>query len=143
MINLNELKKISDDKVVQDKQREIEDKKKRKQKFDHDYHFMVDNLEHRLRESARKGERRFSVGIFSIFGGGDFANITEELSKRIKPNLSVAFGDTITNSDIVFNMRGNFKRVFDYCRVQGLDPNVKYWTDGGGEDEGFEIIIEW
>lgn len=38
---------------------------------------------------------------------------------------------------------GNLKRVYKYVEKQGLNPEIEYWTDGCGQDEGFEIVVKW
>lgn len=58
-------------------------------------------------------------------------------------NYCVAWNKSIFEKDVIECMTGNFKRVYDYLVKEGLNPKVDYWTDGGGQDEGFELVIEW
>lgn len=142
MIQLNELTKITENKFQRDKEEQLRRERERTEKFEKEYWEAISNLEQRLIDAATDGKRKLSVAHFSAFSGG---NISEGLHKKRGSfgNYYVAWNKAIFESDVIENMQGNLKRVFDYLKENNLNPKVNYWTDGGRQDEGFELVIVW
>lgn len=142
MIQLNDLTKITENKSQRDKEEQLRRERERTEKFEKEYQEAISNLEQRLKDAATDGKRKLSVSHFSAFSGG---NISDELHKKRGSfgNYYVAWNKAIFESDVIENMQGNLKRVFDYLKENNLNPKVDYWTDGGGQDEGFELVVVW
>ncbi len=145
MITISELTKISDDKVVRDKQEEESRKQKFHEKFEKEYLDATLNLEERLRKAAAAGAKKLTVCTFTAYGHGEFKNLTDEFKEKMKQsgNLQSNWRKTIFPEDVKSCMIGNLKRVYDYVSGLNLNPVIEYWTDGGGQDEGFEVMIMW
>ncbi len=141
MIQLAELSKIADSKKERDEAARVLREKELNDKYEKEYQDAIFDLEKKLKDAATDGRRKLSVAHFSAFG----YNFSNELQKRrgSNGNFYVAWGTAIKPKDVIECMQGNFKRVFLYLFESGLNPDVEYWTDGGGMDEGFEIVIKW
>lgn len=142
MIQLAELSKIADSKKERDEAARLLREKELNEKYEKEYQDAIFDLEKKLKDAATDGKRKLSVAIFSAFS----YNFSDELKKRrgSHGNYYVAWKkNAIKPKDVIECMRGNFKRVFLYLLESGLNPVIEYWTDGGGMDEGFEIVIKW
>lgn len=142
MINLKELSKIVERKDEIEQEEKIRKEKERKERFEKEYQDAIKNLEERLVTAATDGKRKLSVAHFSAFSG---YNITDNLHKKRgnHGNYYCAWNKSIFESDVIENMSGNLKRVYDYLIENNLNPKIDYWTDGGGQDEGFELVVVW
>jgi hypothetical protein len=142
MIHLNELKEITENKFQRDKEEQLRIEKEINEKFENEYQEVISNLEQRLRDAATNGQRKLAVAHFSAFSGGNVSNLLHK-KRGNYGNYYVAWSKTIFESDVIENMQGNLKRVYDYLKENNLNPKVYYWTDGGGQDEGFELVVAW
>lgn len=142
MIQLNELSKIASGKAERDEQERLERERKYNEKQEKEYRDTIENLEQRLKNAALDGKNKLNIAHFSAFTGG---NVSDNLYKKRGSygNYYVAWNKAIFESDVIENMQGNLKRVYDYLQANNLKPKVNYWTDGGGMDEGFELVVEW
>lgn len=141
MIQLKELSKIVERKEEIDQEAKIKREKENKERCQKEYENAILNLEERLINAATMGRKSLSVAHFSAFSGG---NVSEKLHSKSKGgNYYVSWGKSIFGKDVIEHMEGNLKRVYDYLQENGLDPKIEYWTDGGGQDEGFELVIKW
>lgn len=142
MIQLNELSKIASEKAKRDEQERLEGERKYNVKQEKEYREAVENLEQRLKNAALDGKNKLRIVGFSAF---DSENVSNRLHKKrgSYENYYVAWNKTIFESDVIENMQGNLKRIYDYLQANNLKPKVNYWTDGGGVDEGFELVVEW
>lgn len=74
-------------------------------------------------------------------------SLTEEAAKQgknfIKIELDHTQGDLIYGGKDEKFLQRVGKRVFDYCKELGLNPQVKTYYDGLEEKEYFYIKIEW
>jgi Zn/Cd-binding protein ZinT len=142
MIQLNKLSKIASGKAERDEQERLEREREYNEKQEKQYQEVIENLEQRLKNAALDGKNQLEVAHFSAFTGG---NISDRLHKKRGSygNYYVAWNKAIFESDVIENMQGNLKRVYDYLQSNNLNPIVNYWTDGGGMDEGFELVVEW
>ena len=142
MIQLNELSKIASEKAERDKQDRLEQERKYNEKQEKEYQKAIENLEQRLKNAALDGKKKLQIAHFSAFNGG---NISDRLHKKRGDygNYYVAWNKVIFERDVIENMQGNLKRVYDYLQTNNLKPKVNYWTDGGGMDEGFELVVKW
>ena len=142
MIQLNELSKIASGKAERKEQERLERERKYNEKQEKEYQDVIVNLEQRLKDAALDGKNKLRVAHFSAFNDG---NVSDRLYKKRGSygNYYVAWNNTIFESDVIDNMQGNLKRVYDYLQTNNLNPKVNYWTDGCGMDEGFELVVEW
>lgn len=142
MIDLNQLSKIVERKSEIEQEEKLRREKERKEKYEKEYQDAIFNLEERLVTAATEGKRKLCVAHFSAFSG---YNISDELHKKRgnHGNYYVAWNKSIFESDVIENMSGNLKRVYDYLKENNLNPKIDYWTDGGGQDEGFELVVVW
>lgn len=146
MVTLEELRQITNDKH---KKFELERQKATKAEQDN-YEMMYQNiirdLSSKLKKAAADGNTQFLVHYFSAFGFGLNQTLSDEIKQKMRGsgNYFCAWRDKkITEKDVIEHMVGNFKRVYEYLKENELEPKIQYWTDGGGMDEGFEIIIRW
>jgi|AOAMet1_18_M0_10_1038524.scaffolds.fasta_scaffold13903_4 hypothetical protein len=142
MIQLNELSKIASGKAERDEQERLERERKYNEKQEKEYREAIENLEQRLKNAALDGKNKLRIAHFSAFTG---RNVSDRLHKKRGSygNYYVAWNKSVFESDVIENMQGNLKRVYDYLQANNLKPRVNYWTDGGGMDEGFELVVEW
>lgn len=142
MIKLKKLSKIVERKAEIEKEEQIRKEKKRNELFEEEYQDAIKNIEERLVATASEGKSKLSVAHFSAFSG---YNISDNLHKKIgnHGNYCCAWNKSIFESDVIENMSGNLKRVYDYLIENNLNPKIDYWTDGGGLDEGFELVVVW
>ena len=141
MINLNQLSKIVERKLEIEQEEHLRKEKLRQEKYEKEYQDAIFNLEERLITSAKEGKRKLCVAHFSAFS----YNILDELHKKRGNcrNYCVAWNNSIFESDVIQYMSGNLKRVYEYLKENNLNPKINYWTDGGGQDEGFELVVVW
>lgn len=142
MINLSELSKIVDTREERLEQEKLAAQLEYTDRQLEEYNTIISDLEKRLIAVAKSGQRKYPVAHFSAFTGN---NVSEKLySKRGNyGNYYCAWNKTIFQEDVIKYMSGNLKRVYDYLVDNKLNPIVEYWTDGGGMDEGFELVIKW
>lgn len=149
MITLDKLAKLANEEDERKRKAEIKRQEQLEYETNNIFHNIIDGLEQRLIDAATDGEHKLSVGCFSAFTSIRLANVTEELLRRRFnrgncANYGIAWNNnTIGVSDVIECMCGSLKKVYDFCLENGLNPQIDYWTDGGGQDEGFEIIIKW
>lgn len=143
MINLTELKKLSDTKADRDRDELIRQKREAYELEEAEYQEAISNLEQNLRNAANAGKRELKVAHFSAFKLGN-VNVTDEL-KKIRGNNGnyyVAWQNkTITERNVIDTMTGNLKRTYLYLKENHLNPSINYWTNE--RDEGFELIVSW
>lgn len=142
MIQLSELAKIAENKHQRDKEAQLRREREQSEKFEQEYQKAISNLEQRLKDAATDGKRKLTVAHFSAFFG---ENISDRLHKKRGSfgNYYVAWNKSIFESDVIENMQGNLKRVFEYLKENNLNPKIDYWIDGGGQDEGFQLVVVW
>lgn len=141
MIQLTELSKIADSKKERDEAARVLREKELNEKYEKEYQDATFDLEKKLKDAATDGRKSFAVAHFSAFS----YNVSDKLHKRrgTHGNYYVAWNKSIFEKDVIECMEGNLKRVYDYLKENNLNPKIQYWTDGGGQDEGFELVIKW
>lgn len=140
MITLKELQDISEG--VKNKKAAAlkEENRIYTEKQDIEYYGLMSELSLILKEAAMAGKTEKVVYQASAYSD----NFSSELYTRRKgANYYVSWGKSINQKDIIETMRGNFGRIYNRLIELGFTPVVKYWTDGCGIDEGFQIIIKW
>lgn len=142
MIQLNELSKIVSGKAERDEQERLEREQKYNEKQEREYQEVIENLEQRLKKAALDGKKKLIVAKFSAFNGG---NVSDRLHKKIGSHRSyyASWNEVIFESDVIENMQGNLKRVYDYLKINNLYPKVGYWLYKSGRDEGFSLVVKW
>lgn len=142
MITLKELSDITEIKAKFEKEEKIREEIEHKEKIEKQYQDVIRNLDRRLLSTALDGKRKLSVIEFSALS---YENISKDLDKKMGAyrNYYCAWGKTVFESDVLENMTGNFKRIYDYLKENNLNPKIDYWTDGGGYEEGFKLVVEW
>ncbi|MGL5717672.1 MAG: hypothetical protein ACRCX2_31965 [Paraclostridium sp.] len=126
---LNSLKLISDS-FESEQQKEFSKRiQEQEEKYNKQYSDIIENLEQRLFEEAREGKRKLYVGSFM----------------NLDRDFNYSFNKTLLNLNIeievIPNMSGNLKKIYDYLKEKGLNPELEYTTDY--YKEGFAIVIKW
>lgn len=148
MIDIKRLAEIADSKQAEDNKKYAEIKAEIELKKNEMFYSITDGLEAKLIELAKQGRREYTVletkhGISSID-----LNFNNLYSKGVPSNKSmhslIKDGD-ITIDEVIKNALpdGLFKRVYDWCIKNNLNPIVKYWDDGVGMYDGFGIYLKW
>lgn len=88
-----------------------------------------------------------SVRRFQVYHTLGMQDMDDELYKKVnrsgKGNAYCAWRDKVmTEQDILTNMKGVFRKVYEACEKMGLEPKTSHWWDGA-ENDGFEIYITW
>lgn len=145
MISITELAKLSNDKFAKEEQAMLLASKKELEDYNKRYHDLIDDLENKLKELAMNGVRTYTVARFSAFGYGINETVSNNLKLKVGShgNYYCAWNKSIFEKDVIEHMVGNLKRVYEYCDENSLKPRIRYWCDGGGMDEGFEVYVEW
>jgi hypothetical protein len=125
--------------------RRISPEKNRENDLAREFGMAILNLELKVAIAKDKGEEKMPVAHFSTSKYGE-NNARAELYNIIKDsgcgNFNYAWRQgIITEQDVKKYMDGNLKRCFDYCVDAGYTVKIEYWQDGGGRDEGFEVVI--
>ena len=145
MINLTELTKLSNDKLAREEQAKLLASEKELEKYEKIYHDAIDDLENKLKVCAINGKRSYTVATFTMFSYGINEIVFDELKRKVGShgNYYCAWNKSIFEKDVIEHMKGNLRRIYEYCNENSLNPKIRYWCDGGGMDEGFEVFIEW
>ena len=154
MISLKELREITFD---LDKKRETIKKgqsAEQKAKEEGIFKAATHNLGERLKKAALEKKKKyivFQVGHSGnqVYGNHDTLDNNFMMSEvRNKTSGSNLYYQIHVTKSITYEMMerwmiGAAKRIFDFCKESGLEPKLNYWTDGGGMDEGIQIVIDW
>lgn len=145
MIDITRHTEIADTAARQEAERKLLIEKEEQERLNYqlqkEFDLAVLSLDHRLLNAAQEGKRRLVVAHFSAWTG----SINPELHKKKEGygNYYCAWNKAVFVSDVIANMQGSLKMVYDYLVSLSLNPKIEYWTDGGGQDEGFQLVIVW
>ena len=117
-------------------------------------HEITEKLISKLKETANRGERKYTVLEASVFGnyskrdlryhhydyGKCWDNFGEVKNGSSNYNLC---RDKEFLKKVIEQSQGVFKAVYKYCNDLKLNPIVRPFDDGVGDDGGFGIYIEW
>ena len=117
-------------------------------------HEITEKLISKLKETANRGERKYTVLEASVFGnyskrdlryhhydyGKCWDRFGEIYSKASDYHLC---HDKEFLKKVIEQSQGVFKAVYKYCNDLKLNPIVRQFEDGVGDDGGFGIYIEW
>lgn len=134
--------------LANSKQRQIEEIEKnlteqKRKEFEAKIHKATDGLKEKLRKLAAEGERKYEV-YRGMYDGDFHPDLSKKLHASGSGNMYCAIRDKkISYDEVIENRMGAFKRIYDFCVKEGLDPQIRYSHDGGGMEEWFEIVIRW
>ena len=136
MITLKKLGEITDNKIKSDIAELNRIEQEKRNELEKEFIFYTENLEEGLLDAAQKGKREFRVFNSSFYNCDNFSSL-----KIKKGNFLTNWLKTIFVEDIIICSKNNFKRIYDFCKEQKLNPQIKY--SPRDDDDYFEIIIEW
>lgn len=137
---LSDLRMLSDN-FESEQQKEFSKRiQEQEEKYNKQYSDIIENLEQRLFEKAKQGERKLYVGTFMNWDK-DFSLLNMMFKAKKVTTLYNALNDLNIETEVIPNISGNLKKVYDYLKEKGLDPELEYTTDY--HKEGFAIVVKW
>jgi len=138
----------------------LEERKLLEQIYEEEYQNIIESIKQRIAETSLKNGRQLTVKFFNWENDSNnyIRNFSTELNMVIDSSIylydedeseinsnqhyfCLENGKRITMKDMVNYISGNLKRVYDYCEMNGINPQFEFKSYKN--NDGVNLIIKW